>query len=582
MSFAHPALLPLALLLPLAVAVLVAAWANRRTAVARALADRPLLGRLGVDSLLTFPLRRFVLLVAAALLLGLAAAGPRWGTQTVEGRSNARSIVLAADVSKSMLAEDVRPNRLERQRLFIRRLLRGLAGDRVGLVAFAGQAYVLAPLTVDMGALNVYVDALDPGIVSQGGSSLASALKQAVDLARGPDEIPGDRTVILISDGEALEDPQGVIAAADRAARAGVRVITVGIGTPGGARVPELDGGRFVGYKRDENGDTVISRLDAGLLENIASSSGGRYFPLSDARSVERVLASLGGMSRAETTAGTRVEPRERYAVFALLALLVLVADVLAERRARRATTAGFRVRLAPAARLLLLAGLTLSLSAAGIGDVERGNRLFRKGRYAEAVEAYQSALAAGSNSPELRYNLGTAYLRLGRYDEAEENFRAALDAVDPSLRQRTYYNLGSRFLEAARSGNSEEAGALLGAAVDAYQRALRLEPGDEQAKWNLELAFREAENRSRSGPEGDNAGQSEQSEPDPSQRGGSGGSDAEGSAEPQRSPGPPSRSELTREQAERILDAVERGERDLTREKLRKGQRRTPVGRDW
>ncbi len=582
MSFARPSLLPLALLLPLAVAVLVAAWANRRATVARALADTALLGRLGVENLLAFPLRGFVLLVAAALLLGLTAAGPRWGTQTVEGRSNARSIVLAADVSKSMLAEDVRPNRLERQRLFIRRLLRGLAGDRVGLVAFAGRAYALAPLTVDMSALNVYVDALDPGIVSQGGSSLAFAIRQAVDLARGPEEIPGDRTVILISDGEALEDPQAVMAEAERAARAGVHVITVGIGTPTGARVPDMDGDRRVGWKLDENGDTVISRLDADLLENVAAASGGRYFPLSDARSVERVLASLGGMSRVETTAGTRVEPRERYGAFAVLALLLLAVDALLARRPRREVTARRGFRLAPVARLILLAGLTLSLSAAGIGDVERGNRLFRQGRYAEAVEAYQSALSAGTNSPELRYNLGTAYLRLGRYDEAEENFRAALDAVDPSLRQRTYYNLGSRFLEAARSGNSGEAGALLGAAVDAYQRALRLQPGDDQAKWNLELALREAESRSRNGPEGEKSGQSQQSQPDPSQEGGSGGSDSQGTAEPQESQGPPGRSELTREQAERILDAVEQGERDLTREKLRKGQRRTPVGRDW
>jgi Ca-activated chloride channel family protein len=287
-------------------------------------------------------------------------------------------------------------------------------------------------------------------------------------------------------------------------------------------------------------------------------------------------------MSRAETVAGTRVEPHERHGVFALLALLVLAFDALLEGRTRRARVAGRGFRLAPAVRLTLLAALTLSLSAAGIGDVERGNRLFRQGKYAEAVEAYQSAIRSGGNSPELRYNLGTAFLRLGRYDEAEENFREALDAVDPSLRQRTYYNLGSRFLEAARSGNSDEAGALLGAAVDAYQRALRLQPGDQDAKWNLELALRDAERRSRNGPEGENSGQSQQSQPDPSRSGGSGGSDSDGTAEPKESGGPPGRSELTREQAERILDAVEQGERDLTRQKLRKGQRRTPVGRDW
>ena len=582
MSFARPSLLVLALLLPLAIAVLVAAWANRRRSVARVLAERALLGRLGGGDLESFPVRRLALLGLAAALLGLASAGPRWGMQAVEGRSHARSVVLAADVSKSMLAEDVQPNRLERERLFIRRLLRGLGGDRVGLVAFAGRAYVLAPLTVDMGALNVYVDALDPGIVSQGGSSIAAAISQAADLARGPAELSGDRSVILLSDGEALEDPQVVLAAADRAARAGVRVLAVGVGTSAGARVPEMDADRFVGFKVDEEGDTVISRLNARLLQDVAAATGGAYYPLSDARSVDRVLAALGGMSRVETGSGTRVEPRDRFALFALLALLLLALDAAHEMRARsEAARRGRSTRVSPAVRLALLAALTIPLAAAGIGDQERGNRLFRQGRYADAVEAYQSALRAGARSPELRYNLGTAFLRLGRYAEAEESFRAALDAVDPALRQRTYYNLGSRFLEAARSGDDPEAGSLLGAAVDAYQRALRLRPEDPEAKWNLEMALREADRRSRTGPQGQDPGRSEESEPDPS-RGGSGGSGSEASADPRDTPGPAGHAPLSREQAERILDAVEHGERDLTREKLRKGQRRTPVGRDW
>lgn len=582
MSFARPSLLSLALILPLAIAVLLAAWANRRAAVARALAEQPLLSRLGVAGLQVFPGRRVALLCATGALLGLAAAGPRWGTQTVEGRSSSRSVVIAVDVSKSMLAEDVRPNRLERQRLFIRRLLRGLAGDRVGLVAFAGRAYVLTPLTVDAGALHLYVDALDPDIVSQGGSSLGSAITQAVDLARGPTELPGDRTVVLISDGEALEDPQAVQAAADRAARTGVRVVTVGVGTSSGARVPDIDGGRFIGYKLDEDGDEVVSRLNARLLENVAVATGGRYYPLADARAVDRVLAALGGMSRAETGSGTRVEPREQHAAFVLLALLLLALDSLLEIRSHRARGRSSGFRLAQAARMAMVVALTLPLTAAAVGDQERGNRLYREGRYAEAVDAYQAALNSGGNSPELRYNLGTALLRLGRYEEAEQHFRAALDAVDPALRQRTYYNLGGRFLEDARTGNDPESGALLGAAVDAYQRALRLDPDDAEAKWNLELALRAVEQRSREGLEGDDPANSDQSESDPSQGDGTGGSGSESMADPEEARGPSGRAPLSQAQAERILDAVEQGERDLTREKLRKGQRRTPVGRDW
>jgi Ca-activated chloride channel family protein len=163
-SFARPEYLFLALLLPVTAALALLAWVRRRQAVARAVADASLLDRLGVGDLAVVPLPRILLICVASGALGVAAAGPRWGTRVVDGQSTSRSVVLALDVSKSMLAADVRPNRLERERLFVRRLLREMAGDRLGLVVFAGRAYVLSPLTVDHGALNLYIDALIPAL----------------------------------------------------------------------------------------------------------------------------------------------------------------------------------------------------------------------------------------------------------------------------------------------------------------------------------------------------------------------------------------------------------------------------------
>ncbi len=582
MSFARPELLLLAIVGPVCALLAVLAFARRRRRVAQMLADSALLERLGGAELVRFPRLRLLLLMAAAAALGLAAAGPRWGVRQVQGRSTARSVVLALDVSKSMLATDVKPSRLERERLFVRRLMREMPSDRLGLVVFAGRAYVLSPLTVDQSALSLYIDALDPGIVSQGGSSLASAIMQATDLARGPTETAGERAVVLVTDGEALEDENTVRQAADRAARAGVTLFTVGVGTRMGSTVPELDAtGRDIGMKRDEAGNVVVSRLNPDLLTDVARRAGGRYFDLEDASATSRLIGALGSVSASQTSGGKRLEPREQQAWFIAAALLLLLLDTLLDARGTARVHLGGIGRAGQVAALL---AVLLVTSAAGFGDLERGNRFYRAGKFKEAVEAYQAALRGGTDSPELRYNLGTALLQLGQYAEAEQQFRAALNAVDPELRERTFYNLGNRFLGASRAEpGPDKQGPLLKGAIEAYERALRIDPQDVEAKWNLEMALRDERQRQQQQQSQGGGGQQPQN-PQPQGGGGSGSgqsSPSQSPAQPQPSDGS-SRLPLTKEQADRVLSAVEQDERDLTREKLRKGQRRTPVRRDW
>lgn len=589
MSFTRPDLLPLALVLPALIAFGIWAYARRRGRAARALGDLALVRRLGGGDLGQFPTRRLLTLGVAALALGIALAGPRWGWRAVAEQSHSLDIVLALDVSKSMLAADVEPNRLERERLFVRRLLRELAGERIGMVVFAGRAYVVSPLTVDHGALNLYLDALAPDVVSQGGSSLAAAIAQATDLARGSEETGGDRTVVLVSDGEALEDESAAMSAAERAARAGVSIFTIGIGTARGAPVPEPnpDTREAAGYVRDPgSGEIVVSRLNEQLLSDIATAAGGSYLTLERPGSLDALVSALRGLERGPLGSDRRVEQPERFAYFVAIALLLIALDTawpaLAALRARRSAEPGRAV--VPRAVVLLLLTATLGF---GIGDVERGNRHYRAGRYAEAVEAYQAAIRDGNTSPGVRYNLGTALLQLGRYDEAGEQLRLALDGIDPELRRRALYNLGNRYLGAARS--SPEAalqGRLLDEALEAYKGALRLEPADSAAKWNLEMALRERDQQQQQQQQQQQAGGAGEQDPQPQQdpqQGGSGNAGAGGSESEQRVNPTQGRDEpMSREQADRILSAVEQDERELTREKLRKGQRETPVLRDW
>lgn len=335
MSFARPELLWLIFALPLLAAAGVWGYVRRRRGVARAFGDPTLVGRLGAVDLERFATRRLILVGLGALALGIAAAGPRWGTEVLESEGRALNVVLALDVSKSMLARDVEPDRLEQERILANRLLRELRGDRFGIVVFAGRAYTLSPLTIDHSALALYLDALDPEVVSYGGSSLASAIRQAADLARGDTRVPGDEVVVLVSDGEALEEEGAVLDAAAHAAAAGVVVHTVGVGTAGGAPVPEPQspGEQSSGYKRGPDGEIVISRLGRSLLERIAQRTGGRYLELAEAGATERLIATLREMERSPTEDGRRVAGRERFEWFVALALLLLAVDAVLARR---------------------------------------------------------------------------------------------------------------------------------------------------------------------------------------------------------------------------------------------------------
>ncbi|MEJ2184719.1 MAG: tetratricopeptide repeat protein [Gemmatimonadota bacterium] len=222
-------------------------------------------------------------------------------------------------------------------------------------------------------------------------------------------------------------------------------------------------------------------------------------------------------------------------------------------------------------ASLLLI---TIIVTGFGIGDRERGNRLYREGRYAEAVAAYRQALADGDDGPVLRFNLGTALLRMGRYEEAEPQLRAAVDAANARVEQPALFNLGSRFLEAGRAETDPEARRrLLQGAVDAYRRVLRMDPASADAKWNYEMALSER-NEQPSLAQSGNAGEERprpQGQPRPGERP---GTQQNRSQTQQVLP-------LTREQAERLLAAVEQNERDVVRRQLRE-RRETTVARDW
>ena len=258
--------------------------------------------RLVLAAALRPPSGRAARLAGAVLLAMLGLAGPRWGQEQTVLRGEGIDIVLALDASLSMLATDERPNRLERLKQEVRRLRAGSRGDRFALLAFAGRSYILSPLTVDDGALDLFLDNLDPSIVGQAGSSLSRGITQATDLLQASHSA-GDRALVVMSDGEAFEERQEIVDAATRAGKAGISVVTVGFGSTEGATIPIRDGDRIV-EKRDEEGNVVVTRYHPEILQAAATAAQGTFIDAAASDKATRVRRAL------QSSAGRRPHRR--------------------------------------------------------------------------------------------------------------------------------------------------------------------------------------------------------------------------------------------------------------------------------
>ena len=544
-------------LLAVVVAVLLVVTFRKRRRRLAALGQEGIVARLLPSSATRSPTARVILLSLATIFAGIAFAGPRWGTERAIVRAGGADIVLALDASLSMRATDERPDRLERMKQEARRFLAGSPSDRFGLIAFAGRSYILTPLTVDKGALELYLDNLDPSVVGQAGSSLARAIRQGTDLLL-TSRSGSDRALVIMSDGEAFEPESDVVEAAKRSAEAGITLVTVGFGTPAGATIPERGAGGQT-LKRDENGEIVVSRHTPELLQAAASAANGVYIAASATDKAANIRRSLATLRRQGRMAQAGAERRPQFQLFLIPAFLCLLVDtLLAERRgARRRAPAAART----AATILLL---SLALPTPAFAATE-GDDLFRARRYAEAAEAYRREIMRGDRSARAQYNYGTALILAGRADEAIETLERAALSTDLETRYRALFNLGYIFLERGRKLEGDAATQAFAAAVDAYKRALRARPDELDAKWNYELARR----RQQSSGGGGGGGETPEQEEDP--------------ASPAREPIPRPSGGLSERQAEQILNSAARDEQEVQGRKQRTNQPETPPrGKDW
>ena len=339
MRFAEPMFLWGLLTLPLFALLFVYAYHRRKKLAAR-FVSLSMLPKLSTSVSPWRRLAKVTILLFAIAFLFVALARPQWGRKMEHIERRGLDLVLLQDISLSMLAEDVKPNRLTRSRHEISAFLESLSGDRVGLVAFSGEAQVMVPLTLDYGTVQMMLRELTPGWLMPG-TNLEKAIRKGMDLYRNSGSAGQYSVMILMSDGEELE--AAAVNAAKEAAEMGIRIYTIGIGSREGVPIPVPSKNGEVAYKKDMQGNIVTTRLEDGTLQEIASVTGGLYFYASPGEfQLQKVLTEIASLEKKEQASDRMENYQDRYQIFlGLAALLFLIEALVSERGRRRRTQVG-------------------------------------------------------------------------------------------------------------------------------------------------------------------------------------------------------------------------------------------------
>jgi Ca-activated chloride channel family protein len=581
MVFATPIWLWGLVLLPLIVVLEV--WLTRRDRERAArLVSRPLWPRVLRREAEAWRLVRTALVVTGTAAILLALARPQWGRVREKVEREGVDVVLVLDTSGSMATEDVPPNRFFLARTALAGLVSRLGGDRFALLAFEGEAYPLVPLTLDADAVGLFLETLAPGAVPAPGTSLGAGLVRGLDLF--VDKARRNKVMVLVSDGEDLEGD--IAAAVARAKELGVVVQAVAVGTEAGQPVPSFDSqGERAGFKKDENGNVVVSRLNMTTLEEVARGTGGQVFRITPHDTTLAALArAIDGMEKKSLAREYSYRWKERFQIPLAAGLAFVFLGLSLPWRVP------LRWRRKGAGAALILGGLLVAGQAAaddGAGLVDEillrpkrvtatGREEFEKGSHPDALKSFDEAARLRPRDPRAALNLADALYKNGRLDEAAALYRALGADLQSGLAPAARFNLGNTLYQ-----KKDYKGA-----VGAYRDALRLAPSDEDTRRNMELALRalkvQQEEKKRSGQGQDK----EQKKEDGKQ-----GQQKQSSQQRQRPPKTPEQQEqerfrketgMPKERAMQLLDALQRNEKEEQRKALAAQRAKHKGGKDW
>ena len=445
---------------------------------------------------------KFALLLLGLSLAVFSLAQPRWGYTFQDVKHKGLDLLIAVDTSRSMLSNDVQPNRLERVKLAVQDLMNDLEGDRVGLIAFAGRAFLQAPLTIDYDAVVEAINDLDTKTIPEGGTNISSAI--ALAMQSFGKSATGNRALIIFTDGEELSGD--AVKMAKEAADAGVRIFTVGVGTPEGSLIPITGDDGQTAFVKDSAGQVVKSKLDDKRLREIAQATGGFYIHLeSGPRTMQQVQTEgLAKMQAAEMDVRLSRRPIERYEWPLGAALIALALSILIpERRSaiepiRRGERMPERSYVPAAVRTAgVTAALLIFLSSVALGAAP-GIDAYRDGKFEDAYSQFQETLKSHPQShaeDKLQFDSGAAAYKLKDYNRALESFSQALLSLDTGLQGKGHYNLGNTLYQRGEAEKSDDKKLTDWTnALSHYEQTLKIDPQDKDAKENYEYVKKKIE----------------------------------------------------------------------------------------
>ena len=490
----------------------------------------------------SFPQKFFLTLAALALIL-LSIANLRTETGTQQIKRNGIDVMVAIDVSNSMLAQDIQPNRLDRAKQLLNRLIDKLGNDRIGLVVFAGKAYLQMPLTADHSAAKMYLSAATPQTVPTQGTMIGDALKMCYASFNAKEK--KYKAVVLISDGE--DQDEDAVKIAGQMAQEGVVINTVGIGSPAGATITDPATNQL---KKDEQGNIVITKLNEQALADIAKEGNGIYqlYTNTDAV-VSKLYGELSTLDRRSVTDNSLTNYKSWFQYLLAASLLFLLIELFISE-----------VKKVPAERKLKIAA-TLLFIISGLSSfaqtdkeiIKKGNDAYKRNDFETAIQNYDAAVKKNPANATAQYNLGNALYKKDKKEDAIAAYDKAETAMaNPAQKSKALYNKG---VVQQNDKKDEDC-------IATYKNALKIDPDNISARHNLQIALKKQKEDKDKQDQKNNENKN------------SGG----GENKPKPNPG-----NLSQKDAEQKLEALMQKEKDL-QDKLHKVNSGTPEkpAKDW
>lgn len=479
--FEEPTYLYLLAALPL---IAILRWVLERKQLKRLklFGDPTLLRHLMPDVSKMRPVVKFWMLLAAMALIIVMMARPQMGTRISHEKRTGIESIIAMDISNSMLAEDVTPSRLDRTKMMVENLVDNFTDDKIGLIVFAGDAFVQLPITSDYVSAKMFLSEIEPSLIATQGTDIATAINMAANSFTQQQGV--GKAIIVITDGEDHEG--GALEAAKAAKKKGMRVYVLGVGSDKGAPIPLGNGD----YMKDRTGNTVMTKLNEEMCRQIAEAGGGAYIHVDNNTNAQRQLDNeLAKLSKKEMQSTIYSDYDEQFQAFGIIAIILLILEIcILESKnpiARRLNIFGRKQRTTT-----LIVALVVASASFAQNDrryITQGNKLFRSGQFDKAEVAYRKAIEKNPRNPQAHYNLGNSLMAQKKDSAAVQSFQKSTELETSKIRKAmAYHNMGVVCQQHK----------MYGEAIEAYKNSLRLNPKDDATRYNLELCKRQQRNQ--------------------------------------------------------------------------------------